>query len=67
MVGILFYSALYIESILGEWSIGIPSNVVIKDDYGLIVKTKARHHAIAAQLTKPFIFDTKPLIIQLVV
>ncbi|KAI1691616.1 calreticulin family domain-containing protein [Ditylenchus destructor] len=48
----------------GEWAIGSPSNVVINNDYGLIVKTKARHHAIAASLNKPFRFEGKPLVVQ---
>uniref|UniRef100_A0A915CUZ8 Calnexin n=1 Tax=Ditylenchus dipsaci TaxID=166011 RepID=A0A915CUZ8_9BILA len=48
----------------GEWLIAAPTNVVIENDYGLIVKTKARHHAIAASLSKPFEFDGKPLVVQ---
>uniref|UniRef100_A0AC34QHH9 Calnexin n=1 Tax=Panagrolaimus sp. JU765 TaxID=591449 RepID=A0AC34QHH9_9BILA len=48
----------------GEWYIGSPSNVVIEEDYGLVVKTKARHHAIAAKLAKPFDFSGKPLVVQ---
>jgi calnexin len=48
----------------GEWFIGPPTNVIIENDYGLVVKTKARHHAIAATLPKPFDFSGKPLIVQ---
>lgn len=48
----------------GEWEIGIPSAVVIDNDFGLIVKSKARHHAIAAKLSRPFRFDGKPLVVQ---
>lgn len=48
----------------GEWAVGSPSNVVINNDYGLIVKTKARHHAIAASLNKNFRFEDKPLVVQ---
>lgn len=33
---------------------------------GLIVKTKARHHAIATKFSRPFTFDGKPLIAQYV-
>uniref|UniRef100_A0A914E3A6 Calnexin n=1 Tax=Acrobeloides nanus TaxID=290746 RepID=A0A914E3A6_9BILA len=48
----------------GEWAIESPSHIVIDGDYGLVVKTKARHHAIAANLNKPFKFDGKPLVVQ---
>jgi calnexin len=48
----------------GEWYIGVPANVIAENDYGLVVKTKARHHAIAATLREPFDFSGKPLIVQ---
>uniref|UniRef100_A0A915AI32 Calnexin n=1 Tax=Parascaris univalens TaxID=6257 RepID=A0A915AI32_PARUN len=50
----------------GEWEIGAPSKKVIDGDMGLIVKTKARHHAIASKFARPFTFDGKPLIAQYV-
>ncbi|PIO76432.1 calreticulin family protein [Teladorsagia circumcincta] len=48
----------------GKWEIGPSSEVSIEGDYGLIVRTKARHHAIAAKLDKPFSFADKPLVVQ---
>uniref|UniRef100_A0A914ZB94 Calnexin n=1 Tax=Panagrolaimus superbus TaxID=310955 RepID=A0A914ZB94_9BILA len=48
----------------GEWFIGAPVNIVAENDFGLVVKTKARHHAIAANLREPFDFSGKPLIVQ---
>lgn len=49
----------------GEWEIGEAESPVLQNDYALILKTKARHHAIAAKLIKPFRFaDGKPLIVQ---
>ncbi|KAH7731858.1 CNX-1 protein [Aphelenchoides avenae] len=48
----------------GEWEIGSPAKVAIEGDYGLVVKTKARHHAIAAKLNKPFHFGDEPLVVQ---
>ncbi|CAO4370452.1 unnamed protein product [Caenorhabditis nigoni] len=48
----------------GEWSIGAPTKVSIEGDYGLIVKTKARHHAIAAKLETPFVFGSNKFIAQ---
>ncbi|VDL66685.1 unnamed protein product [Nippostrongylus brasiliensis] len=48
----------------GKWEIGAPSEVSIQGDFGLIVRTKARHHAIAAKMDKPFGFAKKPLVVQ---
>ncbi|CAD6187704.1 unnamed protein product [Caenorhabditis auriculariae] len=48
----------------GEWDIAEPRDVTIEGDAGLIVKTKARHHAIAAKLDRPFVFGSEPLIVQ---
>lgn len=48
----------------GEWSIGAPTKVSIEGDLGLIVKTKARHHAIAAKLNTPFAFDANTFVVQ---
>ncbi|CAB3401507.1 unnamed protein product [Caenorhabditis bovis] len=48
----------------GEWDIGAPTKVVIEGDHGLIVKTKARHHAITAKLNRPFKFGNENLIVQ---
>lgn len=33
-------------------------------DKGLILLSRAKHHAIGSKLKKPFIFDKKPLIVQ---
>lgn len=33
-------------------------------DKGLVLVSRAKHHAISAKLNKPFLFDTKPLIVQ---
>ncbi|PNI26115.1 CANX isoform 9, partial [Pan troglodytes] len=33
-------------------------------DKGLVLMSRAKHHAISAKLNKPFLFDTKPLIVQ---
>ncbi|CAF0813592.1 unnamed protein product [Adineta ricciae] len=48
----------------GEWGIEIPQSSVYSDDYALILKSKARHHAISANLFKPFDFSTSPLVVQ---
>lgn len=59
-------SYLHFNKCSGEWEIGSPAKVAIEGDYGLVVKTKARHHAIAAKLNKPFHFGDEPLVVQYV-
>ncbi|KAJ1348507.1 calnexin Cnx1 [Parelaphostrongylus tenuis] len=48
----------------GKWEIDTPSVLSIEGDYGLIVRTKARHHAIAAKFNRPFAFNEKTLVVQ---
>ncbi|XP_021252644.1 calmegin isoform X3 [Numida meleagris] len=48
----------------GRWEVeGLKENTV-PGDKGLVLKSAAKHHAISAMLTKAFIFDKKPLIVQ---
>ncbi|MEE6512799.1 hypothetical protein FKM82_020024, partial [Ascaphus truei] len=48
----------------GVWEVEELLENKISGDKGLVLKSIAKHHAIAAQLQKPFIFDSKPLIVQ---
>ncbi|CAL1545287.1 unnamed protein product [Lymnaea stagnalis] len=48
----------------GKWAVEEARENPIIRDLGLILKTKAKHHAIAAKLDKPFDFNGKPLIVQ---
>jgi len=49
----------------GEWSIEAASDSALDGDLGLVLKSKAKHHAISAKLIKPFKFsDNKQLVIQ---
>lgn len=36
----------------------------VPGDLGLVLKSRAKHHAIAAPLNKPFVFKNKPLVVQ---
>ncbi|CAG2240154.1 CANX [Mytilus edulis] len=36
----------------------------LKGDHGLVLKSKAKHHAISSKLNKPFRFDGKPFVVQ---
>uniref|UniRef100_A0A667ZAR2 Calnexin n=1 Tax=Myripristis murdjan TaxID=586833 RepID=A0A667ZAR2_9TELE len=48
----------------GKWAVEEMIDSKLPGDKGLVLKSRAKHHAISAQLLRPFIFDTKPLIIQ---
>ncbi|CEF67088.1 Calreticulin [Strongyloides ratti] len=48
----------------GLWDISEPSNVLIQNDMKLVVKSKAKHHAISSKLNKPFEFKEDSLVIQ---
>ena len=49
----------------GEWSIEASTDSVLDGNLGLVLKSKAKHHAISAKLEKPFKFsEKKPLVIQ---
>ncbi|XP_037945089.1 calnexin isoform X2 [Teleopsis dalmanni] len=49
----------------GKWEWEAPQRIVWKKDIGLVLKSKAKHAAIAAPLVKPFSFDgDKPLVVQ---
>ncbi|KAM3866760.1 calnexin [Diretmus argenteus] len=48
----------------GKWSVEEMKDSKLPGDKGLVLKSRAKHHAISAQLLRPFIFDTQPLILQ---
>lgn len=48
----------------GEWSIEPSLKQILKNDLGLVLKSKAKHAALASRLVKPFVFSDKPLIVQ---
>ncbi|XP_043346834.1 calnexin isoform X5 [Dermochelys coriacea] len=48
----------------GKWEVLEMKDTKLPGDKGLVLMSRAKHHAISAKLTKPFIFDTKPLIVQ---
>uniref|UniRef100_A0A0N5CA75 Calnexin n=1 Tax=Strongyloides papillosus TaxID=174720 RepID=A0A0N5CA75_STREA len=48
----------------GLWDIAEPTNVLIQKDYKLVVKSKAKHHAISTKMRKPFTFKEDSLVIQ---
>ncbi len=48
----------------GIWALEQAEKDPLNGDKGLVMKSKAKHSAIAAKLRKPFPFDEKPLIVQ---
>nr|XP_008110082.1 PREDICTED: calmegin isoform X2 [Anolis carolinensis] len=48
----------------GRWEIEPLKENMVPGDRGLVLKSVAKHHAISAMLTQPFVFDNNPLIIQ---
>ncbi|XP_035264936.1 calnexin isoform X1 [Anguilla anguilla] len=48
----------------GKWEVEELKDSKLPGDKGLVLKSRAKHHAISAHLLRPFVFDTKPLIIQ---
>ncbi|XP_074085367.1 calmegin isoform X2 [Macrotis lagotis] len=48
----------------GRWEIEDLKENRVPGDRGLVLKSQAKHHAISARLSKPFIFADKPLIVQ---
>ncbi|XP_036323040.1 calnexin [Rhagoletis pomonella] len=49
----------------GNWVWEAPQRIVSKKDIGLVLKSKAKHAAIASKLNKPFTFkEDNPLVVQ---
>ncbi|XP_066241563.1 calmegin isoform X1 [Saccopteryx leptura] len=48
----------------GRWEIEELKEHPVPGDRGLVLKSRARHHAISAGLAKAFVFADKPLIVQ---
>ncbi|XP_065927321.1 uncharacterized protein [Magallana gigas] len=48
----------------GKWKVEVPKSSAVEGDLGLVLKSKAKHHAVASKLNKPFKFDGKPLFVQ---
>lgn len=48
----------------GVWAVEAPQRPLFRNDLGLVLKSKAKHAAIAAPLARPFKFTDKPLVVQ---
>ncbi|XP_077293782.1 calnexin-like isoform X2 [Arctopsyche grandis] len=48
----------------GEWQVEQPQRPILKNDLGLVLKSKVKHAAISARFSRPFVFTDKPFIVQ---
>lgn len=48
----------------GVWAVESPLKTVLNNDFGLVLKSKAKHAAISSRLIKPFVFSDKPFVLQ---
>ncbi|XP_041838419.1 calmegin [Melanotaenia boesemani] len=48
----------------GKWSVEQLKENKVPGDQGLVLKSRAKHHAIAAMLDKPFVFEDETLVVQ---
>ncbi|TKS69252.1 Calnexin IP90 [Collichthys lucidus] len=48
----------------GKWAVEQLKENKVPGDQGLVLKSRAKHHAISAMLDKPFVFQDEPLVIQ---
>lgn len=49
---------------VGKWAVEQLKENKVPGDHGLVLKSRAKHHAIAAMLDKPFVFQDEPLVLQ---
>uniref|UniRef100_A0A8B9CA77 Calmegin n=2 Tax=Anser TaxID=8842 RepID=A0A8B9CA77_9AVES len=61
---LIFFSKIVCLFVLGRWEVEELKENTVPGDRGLVLKSVAKHHAISTMLTKAFIFDNKPLIVQ---
>ncbi|KAK2165398.1 hypothetical protein NP493_1367g01027 [Ridgeia piscesae] len=48
----------------GEWKLEEPKDNALKGDLGVVLKSKAKHHAISRLLDTPYEFSASPLVVQ---
>ncbi|XP_023698778.1 calnexin isoform X1 [Paramormyrops kingsleyae] len=48
----------------GKWAVEEMVDSRLPGDKGLVLKSRAKHHAISSPMLRPFVFDTKPVIVQ---
>lgn len=49
---------------VGLWEVEAAERDPLRGDLGLVLKSRAKHSAISAELDKPFVFAKRPLVVQ---
>ncbi|NXQ60515.1 CLGN protein, partial [Anthoscopus minutus] len=62
--GLHFFKDCMCVFVLGRWEVEELKENAVPGDRGLVLKSVAKYHAISSMLTKAFVFDNKPLIVQ---
>uniref|UniRef100_A0A7N8XIG1 Calmegin n=1 Tax=Mastacembelus armatus TaxID=205130 RepID=A0A7N8XIG1_9TELE len=62
--GDVYFAETFDDGTLGKWAVEQLKENKVPGDKGLVLKSRAKHHAIAAMLNKPFVFQDEPLVIQ---
>uniref|UniRef100_A0A673KGH6 Calnexin-like n=1 Tax=Sinocyclocheilus rhinocerous TaxID=307959 RepID=A0A673KGH6_9TELE len=62
--GEVYFTATFDDEYLSKWEVEPLKENKVPGDLGLVLKSRAKHHAIAALLNRPFVFKDKPLIVQ---
>ncbi|NWX57479.1 CLGN protein, partial [Promerops cafer] len=62
--GLHFFKDFVCMHVLGRWEVEELKENAVPGDRGLVLKSVAKYHAISAMLTRAFVFDDKPLIVQ---
>lgn len=60
----MVYNYYFDDFVTGLWEQEAAERDPLKGDLGLVLKSKAKHSAIAAKLDRPFVFNEKPLVVQ---
>uniref|UniRef100_A0AAY5EGD5 Calmegin n=1 Tax=Electrophorus electricus TaxID=8005 RepID=A0AAY5EGD5_ELEEL len=65
-VFLLFFAVLLLRHLFNnlEWEVEALKENRVPGDLGLVLKSRAKHHAIAALLNKPYVFEDRPLVVQ---
>lgn len=48
----------------GKWEVEVPEKSVIEGDYALVLKSEGKHHAVAIDIGKDFMFDKDEFVVQ---
>ncbi|CAG5882137.1 unnamed protein product [Menidia menidia] len=62
--GDVYFAETFDDGSLDRWAVETLKENRVPGDQGLVLKSRAKHHAIAAMLDKPFVFQDEPLVLQ---